>query len=155
MPQMLHSSLTKPECREELFEEMMGERDDVAAKRTACQAAIGALREALGAVDSVPTALLSRINSPHRRAHQPRGLVRKPHDCKATRQQGGPVALQCAVVGGLCCSALQLSSCFEGAASGGSALAAPLDPACTVPRLCSPRAWWESGHIAACLWQVQ
>ena len=53
-------------CREELFEEIMGERDDVASKRTACQAALTALREALHAVDSVPQALLSRINSPHR-----------------------------------------------------------------------------------------
>ena len=44
----------------------MGERDDVAAKRTACQAALTALREAMHAVDSVPQALLSRINSPHR-----------------------------------------------------------------------------------------
>lgn len=47
----------------------MGERDDVATKRTACQAALTALREALHAVDSVPQALLSRINSPHRSGH--------------------------------------------------------------------------------------
>ena len=52
--------------REELFEEMMGERDDVAAKRTSCQAAVAALRQAMAAVDSVPQTLLSRINSPHR-----------------------------------------------------------------------------------------
>ena len=45
---------------------MMGERDDVAAKRTSCQAAVAALRQAMGAVDSVPQTLLSRINSPHR-----------------------------------------------------------------------------------------
>ena len=52
--------------REELFEEMMGERDDVAAKRASCQAAVAALRQAMSAVDSVPQTLLSRINSPHR-----------------------------------------------------------------------------------------
>ena len=45
---------------------MMGERDDVAAKRQSCQAAVAALRQAMGAVDSVPQTLLSRINSPHR-----------------------------------------------------------------------------------------
>ena len=46
----------------------MGERDDVAAKRTACNAALSALREAIHAVDAVPQALLSRINAPHRSA---------------------------------------------------------------------------------------
>ena len=54
------------DAREELFEEIMGERDDVAAKRTACQAALTALRAAMHAVDSVPQAMLSCINSPHR-----------------------------------------------------------------------------------------
>ena len=42
--------------REELFAEMMAEREDIAAKRAACQAALRALREAQATIETLPQA---------------------------------------------------------------------------------------------------
>ena len=44
-------------CREELFAEMMAEREDIAAKRAACQVALRALREAQATIETLPQAL--------------------------------------------------------------------------------------------------
>lgn len=44
-------------CREDLFKEMMSEREDVAAKRNKCLAAQQAFREALGALEALPQQL--------------------------------------------------------------------------------------------------
>lgn len=52
--------------REELFGEMMQEREDIAAKRSGCLAVMAALRDALATLDTIPQSLASRINSPHR-----------------------------------------------------------------------------------------
>lgn len=49
-------------CREDLFEEMIRERPDVAAKREECRMALRALKEALSALESLPADLISRIN---------------------------------------------------------------------------------------------
>lgn len=56
-PQVVH--LQGPEaaggvCREELFAEMMAEREDIAAKRAACQVALRALREAQATIETLP-----------------------------------------------------------------------------------------------------
>ena len=42
--------------REELFAEMMAEREDIAAKRAACQATLRALREAQATIETLPQA---------------------------------------------------------------------------------------------------
>jgi len=42
--------------REELFADMMAEREDIAAKRAACQAALRALREAQATIETLPQA---------------------------------------------------------------------------------------------------
>lgn len=49
--------------REELFTEMMSEREDVAAKRKECQTAVEGLSQALHALESLPSALLQGISS--------------------------------------------------------------------------------------------
>lgn len=49
----------------------MSEREDIAAKRTACLATVAALREALTVLDTIPTSLASRINTPARHAASP------------------------------------------------------------------------------------
>ena len=46
-------------CREDLFKEMMSEREDVAAKRARCLAAQTAFREALAALEALPQQLTS------------------------------------------------------------------------------------------------
>jgi AcrR family transcriptional regulator len=43
--------------REDLFKEMMSEREDVAAKRARCLAAQAAFREALAALEALPQQL--------------------------------------------------------------------------------------------------
>jgi hypothetical protein len=50
-------------CREELFDGMMKERDDVVAKRTACQAVLAALRQALAELDCLPADLEHTIEA--------------------------------------------------------------------------------------------
>lgn len=45
---------------------MMSEREDIAAKRSACLATVSALREALSVLDTIPQSLASRINTPAR-----------------------------------------------------------------------------------------
>ena len=57
--------------REELFNEMMQEREDIAAKRSSCLNVMAALRDALAILETIPQTLASRINSPARwLAHQ-------------------------------------------------------------------------------------
>lgn len=41
----------------------MTEREDIAVKRAQCQQAVRVLREALAALESLPTNLMSRINA--------------------------------------------------------------------------------------------
>lgn len=48
--------------REDLFEDMIRERPDVAAKREECRMALRALKEALSALETLPADLISRIN---------------------------------------------------------------------------------------------
>ena len=48
--------LRRPRRREELFADMMAEREDIAAKRAACQAALRALREAQATIETLPQA---------------------------------------------------------------------------------------------------
>lgn len=53
-------------CREDLFKDMMSEREDVAAKRNKCLGAQQAFREALAALEALPqqlTALTGRTVS--------------------------------------------------------------------------------------------
>lgn len=47
------------QCREDLFKDMMSEREDVAAKRARCMAAQGAFKEALAALEVLPKLLLT------------------------------------------------------------------------------------------------
>ena len=54
-------------CREDLFKDMMSEREDVAAKRARCMAAQGAFKEALGALEVLPQQLVTLTS----RASQP------------------------------------------------------------------------------------
>lgn len=49
--------------REDLFEDMIRERPDVAAKREECRMALRALKEALSALETLPADLISRINA--------------------------------------------------------------------------------------------
>jgi Dynamin GTPase effector domain len=49
-------------CREELFEDMIRERPDVASKRDECRMALRALKDAVAALESLPADLISRIN---------------------------------------------------------------------------------------------
>ncbi len=63
-------------CREELFDEMMSEREEVAAKRSQCQSAVKALKEALNTIESLPATLMSRINSAGQYATEPGGRPR-------------------------------------------------------------------------------
>ena len=53
--------------REDLFKDMMSEREDVAAKRARCMAAQAAFREALGALEVLPQQLVTLTS----RASQP------------------------------------------------------------------------------------
>lgn len=56
-------------AREDLFEEMIKERADVAAKRDECRTALRALKEALAALESLPSDLISRINGDNLSLH--------------------------------------------------------------------------------------
>jgi dynamin 1-like protein len=49
--------------REELFEDMIRERPDVASKRDECRMALRALKDAVAALESLPADLISRINA--------------------------------------------------------------------------------------------
>ena len=51
-------------CREELFSEMMKEREDIATKRLSCHNAVKALREASAALEMLPVELLQQLQSP-------------------------------------------------------------------------------------------
>ena len=57
----------EPRCREDLFKDMMSEREDVASKRARCMAAQGAFREALAALEVLPQQLVTLTS----RASQP------------------------------------------------------------------------------------
>lgn len=50
-------------CREEQFADIMAEREDVAIKRTQCQNAVKALREAQTALEALPTSLMHRLQA--------------------------------------------------------------------------------------------
>lgn len=50
----------KPTPREELFEELMTEREDVAAKRSGCLSALRALRAALVTLEGLPGEMAGR-----------------------------------------------------------------------------------------------
>ncbi len=50
-------------CREEQFADIMSEREDIATKRTQCQNAVKALREALTALEALPTSLMQRLQA--------------------------------------------------------------------------------------------
>ncbi|KAK9813544.1 hypothetical protein WJX73_006112 [Symbiochloris irregularis] len=71
----LQQHLIRTLYREELFGEMMQEREDIAAKRASCLAVMGALREALATLDTIPQTLASRINTPHKLSHDGRLLA--------------------------------------------------------------------------------
>lgn len=58
----LQQHLIRALYREELFAEMMTEREDIAAKRLACHNAVTALREALAALDALPSNLVASVN---------------------------------------------------------------------------------------------
>ena len=51
------------ECREEQFADIMAEREDIATKRTQCQNAVKALREALVALEALPDSLMHRLQA--------------------------------------------------------------------------------------------
>ncbi|CAK0784287.1 hypothetical protein CVIRNUC_007491 [Coccomyxa viridis] len=63
----LQQHLIKTMYREDLFKDMMSEREDVAAKRARCMAAQGAFKEALGALEVLPQQLVTLTS----RASQP------------------------------------------------------------------------------------
>ena len=50
-------------CREEQFADIMAEREDIATKRTQCQNAVKALREAQTALEALPTSLMHRLQA--------------------------------------------------------------------------------------------
>ena len=58
---LLNSSVCGVLYREEQFVDIMAEKEDVAIKRTQCQNAVKALREALTALDALPTSLMQRL----------------------------------------------------------------------------------------------
>lgn len=58
-----NGSLVSHICREEQFADIMSERDDIATKRTQCQNAVKALREALTALEALPTSLMQRLQA--------------------------------------------------------------------------------------------
>ncbi|KAK9840112.1 hypothetical protein WJX74_003564 [Apatococcus lobatus] len=72
----LQQHLIRTLYREELFDEMMSEREEVAAKRVQCQSAVKALKEALNTLESLPATLMSRINSAGQYATEPGGRPR-------------------------------------------------------------------------------
>ena len=49
--------------REEQFADIMSEREDIASKRTQCQTAVKVLREALTALEALPTSLMQRLQA--------------------------------------------------------------------------------------------
>lgn len=58
----LQQHLIRKLYREELFEAIMEERQDIAAKRAACQEALRALRSAQSTLEGLPAELLGRVN---------------------------------------------------------------------------------------------
>lgn len=58
----LQQHLIRKLYREELFEAIMEERQDIAAKRSQCQEALRALRAAQGTLEGLPAELLGRVN---------------------------------------------------------------------------------------------
>ena len=50
-------------CREEQFTDIMAEREDIANKRTQCQNAVKALREAQTALEVLPSSLMHRLQA--------------------------------------------------------------------------------------------
>lgn len=50
-------------CREEQFADIMAEREDIATKRTQCQNAVKALREAQTALEALPSSLMHRLQA--------------------------------------------------------------------------------------------
>ena len=57
-------------CREDLFLEVMNEREDIASRREACQKTLQALHSAMATLNSLPQTLLSKN---HRQTSSPSG----------------------------------------------------------------------------------
>ena len=58
-----HCSYPVPCCREDLFAEMMSEREDIASRREACHKMLQALHSAMATLDSLPQTLMSRVST--------------------------------------------------------------------------------------------
>lgn len=61
----LQQHLIRTLYREEQFADIMSEREDIATKRTQCQNAVRALREALTALEALPSSLMQRLQAQH------------------------------------------------------------------------------------------
>lgn len=59
----LQQHLIRTLYREELFTELMNEREDVALKRQQCQEGLRALRQALATLEGIPAELVGRVNA--------------------------------------------------------------------------------------------
>jgi len=57
----LQQHLIRDLYREEHFDQLVREREDVAARRQECTAGLAALREALTALERLPANLMSRV----------------------------------------------------------------------------------------------
>ncbi|KAK9803596.1 hypothetical protein WJX72_003244 [[Myrmecia] bisecta] len=90
----LQQHLIRTLYREELFAEMMTEREDIAAKRLQCQQALKALREALTTLESLPSTLMSRINAASSRQAIDDRQRSAPNDSESLQSYASRAALQ-------------------------------------------------------------
>ena len=70
--------ISRPAYREEQFADIMAEREDIASKRSQCQNAVKALREALTALEALPTSLMQRLQAHNSSSTSSRLLTSTP-----------------------------------------------------------------------------
>jgi hypothetical protein len=93
-------------CREDLFKEMMSEREDVAAKRARCLATQAAFTEALAALEALPqqlTTLATRCAPLHAlmgatEMHRNPEAAHEPSPCVGVRTEAHSLADESVVV---------------------------------------------------------
>eukprot|EP00887_Chlorella_sp_A99_P006729 scaffold3.g6729.t1 len=89
----MQAHLIRKLYREDMFAELMAEREDIASKRLQCQEALRALRSGLATLEGLPAELLGRVNASGKWSFRQMLEAEERAAAAGARAGGGPLAL--------------------------------------------------------------